>query len=385
MNRSRSRIPVKINYEGSIFVHHSLGMVNRELLYELVKNSGFDIGYIPWEKDLFIPSQNSKFHNLLGLKSAHCDADFCIRHRWPPNLEKIPDSKLIVILPWEYGCIPIEWREKIRKNIDEVWVYTEFLRDCYVNSGVDENKIRVVPLGIDPLLFNPSRKPSEQIRKLVGNRFCFLFNGGAILRKGTDILVNAYLNEFKPDEPVCLVIKDSDMYGKRLAARIKKLASLKTVASVIYLSDTLAHEDLPELYTACDCYVHPYRAEGFGLPVAEALACGKPVIVTGGGACLDFVKPDMGYFINCSIKRFPQKVVSGMETVDNPFWLEPDIRHLQTVMRHVYENADQAKAKGIRAGEIILNNWNWRNTAHNASLHINRLQKIGRASCRERV
>ena len=35
------------------------------------------------------------------------------------------------------------------------------------------------------------------------------------------------------------------------------------------------------LYAACDCLVHPYRGEGFGLPIAEAMACGLPVIVTG--------------------------------------------------------------------------------------------------------
>lgn len=376
MNRSNSKFRIKINYEGSIFIHHSLAMVNRELLSELIENPQFNIGYIPWEKHQFIPSPDSKFRKLLQMRPMHPDADICIRHRWPPNLNRSRDCKLIVILPWEYGSIPVEWRDNIIKNVDEIWVYTTFLKKCYINSGIPEDRIRVVPLGVDPMLFNPSQKPSELIRKLVGNRYCFLFNGGVILRKGTDILVNAYLNEFKPDEPVCLVIKDSDMYGKGMASRVKKLARLKTVAPIIYLSETFSHEDLGSLYMACDCYVHPYRAEGFGLPVAEALACGKPVIVTGGGACLDFVKPDMGYFIKCSIRKLSQKDVSGLETVDNPFWLEPDIGHLQKLMRYVYENADQARIKGVRAGEMIRNNWNWSRTAHNAALRINALNDL---------
>ena len=43
----------------------------------------------------------------------------------------------------------------------------------------------------------------------------------------------------------------------------------------------LSEAELAGLYTACDCLVHPYRGEGFGLPIAEAMACGLPVIVTG--------------------------------------------------------------------------------------------------------
>lgn len=374
MRSSRCKIPIKVNYKGSIFIHHSLAMVNRELLCELIKNQEFDIGYIPFEKHQFIPPRSTKFHSLLELKNGHSDPDFCIRHLWPPNFEKVPNCRLIVILPWEYGLIPIDWLEKIDKNVDEVWVYTTFLRDSFVNSGVDKSKVRVIPLGTDPLLFNSSQKPLERISKLVGNRFCFLFNGGAILRKGTDILVNAYLNEFNPDEPVCLVIKDSDMYGKRLAERIKKLALLDTVAPIVYFSDTLSHDELPGLYAACDCYVHPYRAEGFGLPVAEALACGKPVIVTDGGACLDFVKPDMGYFINCSVKKCSQKDARGLETVDTPFWLEPDTAHLQKIMRHVYENADSAKEMGRGAEKLIHENWNWHNTANSVAKAISELQ-----------
>ena len=46
------------------------------------------------------------------------------------------------------------------------------------------------------------------------------------------------------------------------------------------------------LYRSCDVLVHPYRGEGFGLPIAEAMASGLPVIVTGYGACLDFCDED---------------------------------------------------------------------------------------------
>ena len=54
-------------------------------------------------------------------------------------------------------------------------------------------------------------------------------------------------------------------------------------------------EELAGLYAACDCLVHPYRGEGFGLPIAEAMACGLPAIVTGYGAAMDFCDERTSY------------------------------------------------------------------------------------------
>ena len=57
---------------------------------------------------------------------------------------------------------------------------------------------------------------------------------------------------------------------------------------VEYIDRTLSEAELAGLYAACDCLVHPFRGEGFGLPVVEAMACGLPVIVTGAGPALDY-------------------------------------------------------------------------------------------------
>ena len=48
----------------------------------------------------------------------------------------------------------------------------------------------------------------------------------------------------------------------------------------VHLTDDLDDDGLAALYRACDVLVHPYRGEGFAMPVLEAMACGLPVIVT---------------------------------------------------------------------------------------------------------
>jgi glycosyltransferase involved in cell wall biosynthesis len=61
--------------------------------------------------------------------------------------------------------------------------------------------------------------------------------------------------------------------------------------AILMLSVTLRLADMRHLYGMADVYTAPYRAEGFNLPAMEAIACGTPVIVTGGGATDDFCEP----------------------------------------------------------------------------------------------
>ncbi|HMA64701.1 MAG: glycosyltransferase [Fibrobacterota bacterium] len=373
---------IKINWEGSLFCHHSLAMVNREFLTELTYYTNFDIRHIPYEPDQFKPDESSKYSRLTHLvEAAHPDADIHIRHRWPPDFSRPSSGKFIAMQPWEYGSLPVEWRDYMNSTVDEVWVYTHYLKKCYIRSGVDEKKIVTVPLGIDPDVFRPGAEPFRTMVDASNGRYTFLFNGGVTLRKGVDILVNAYLNEFSVSDNVCLVIKDSCAYAKNLSARIEELSKRTDIAKVIYLNVNVDHYELPSLYAACDCYIHPYRAEGYGLPIAEALACDKPVIVTGGGSCLDFVDPDMAYFVKCSVEHMGQKSVSDMPTVDFPFWFLPDMVHLQKVMRYVFDNKEQAIEKGIKAGEMIRLKHTWTRAAKVAAGRFNALGGVYLQNC----
>jgi glycosyltransferase involved in cell wall biosynthesis len=66
----------------------------------------------------------------------------------------------------------------------------------------------------------------------------------------------------------------------------------KLLSSFILINDNLNVNQLNTLYNIADCYVSPYRAEGFNMPVLEAMSAGCQVIVTNGGATDDFVKEE---------------------------------------------------------------------------------------------
>jgi glycosyltransferase involved in cell wall biosynthesis len=363
--------PIKVNWEGSLFVHHSLGMVNRELLVHLVNDPRFAFGHVPYEPDQYSPGSIAKFASLCSLSGRPVnDAAVHIRHRWPPDFAQPSSGAYVLFQPWEYGCLPVEWVETIPGTVREVWVYTKYLRECYIASGLDESMVKIVPLGVDPDEFRPDVTPAGWLREMIGERFCFFFNGGITLRKGVDILVNAYLSEFGATEPVCLVLKGSNAYKKELAAAVETLARRTDTASIIYLTQDIAPQELSSLYTACDCYVQPYRAEGYGLPIAEAMACGRPVIVTGAGACRDFADEETAYLVKCSMEKLNTWSVSGIKTVGNPFWLLPEIDDVRALMRYVYEHQDEARQKGIAASAKIREGHTWKRAAETVGERI---------------
>src|SRR5438552_3290836 len=123
--------------------------------------------------------------------------------------------------------------------------------------------------------------------------------------------------------------------GQTAEERIAQLRSRPGAPEVEYLSEPLAEEEMAGLYTACNCLVHPYRGEGFGLPIAEAMACGLPVVVTGYGAALDFCHDENAFLIPASVRRFPEKRLDDLETVDYPWLAEPDGLALQSHLRYV--------------------------------------------------
>ena len=78
-----------------------------------------------------------------------------------------------------------------------------------------------------------------------------------------------------------------------------------------YIEKILSEDEVVGLYTACNVLVHPYRGEGFGLPILEAMACGIPAIVTNGGACLDFCNEKNSLLVQANKKISKEKRVGN--------------------------------------------------------------------------
>ena len=94
---------------------------------------------------------------------------------------------------------------------------------------------------------------------------------------------------------------------------IRALQAKPGGARIAYITDDLTEQEMASLYAACDVLVHPYRGEGFGLPVIEAMACGLPVIVTAGGSTDDFATDEFAFRIPSVRKPFGKNVGEIMD------------------------------------------------------------------------
>ena len=90
--------------------------------------------------------------------------------------------------PWDFGPDPPRWVETVQQQYDELWVWTEWDRDCARRGGLADDRIRVVPLGVDADAYTRDG-PGHTLT--AGARCTFLFVGAAIERKGVDLLVRA--------------------------------------------------------------------------------------------------------------------------------------------------------------------------------------------------
>ena len=357
----------KVFWEGPQFVVYSLANVNRCLCLALIKTGRVDLSLlspIPSEIDVDV-EENEVVELKKRLRPRPAEnTQFVIRHSWPPSFRPPGNALWIHIQPWEYGSLPKAWEYPFREQVDEIWVYSHYNKECYVRSGIPRDRIEVIPLGVAPARFRPGIDP---ITLNTVRTFKFLFVGGTIYRKGIDLLLDAYLATFNSKDDVCLVIQDfgTDSWykGQTLQEVITELQANSGKPEILYRQEPTPDRQLPSLYASCDCFVHPHRGEGFGLPIAEAMACGLPVIVPNHGACLDFCDDSVAFLVPATEFKIDNRLLGSMETVAEPWLYKVDKGALGESMRTVYENRERAKEMGNRASRKIREQFTWANSA----------------------
>jgi glycosyltransferase involved in cell wall biosynthesis/GT2 family glycosyltransferase len=348
--RSRIGESLPVTWEGPHRIAFGIAEVNREVGNALKQSGAIDLE----QSEIAEPQPW-----LWGRPPA-----ITVRHQWPLNFEAPVSGRWVTYQPWEYGSLPAAWVEPMNRLVDEVWVPSNYVRDCYLRSGVDAGKVSVVPYGVDPERFHPNVAPMQLPTR---KKHRFLFVGGTIARKGTDILLDTYVANFRAADDVCLVIKDlgaSTFYhGQGMGERIKRLQADPAGPEILYLNADIPAAEMPGLFTACQYLVHPYRGEGFGLPIAEAMACGLAVIVPRHGACLDFCDDSVAYLVDANEVRWPEARVGALATVEPPWWAEVDRAGLAAAMRLVVEKPEEARAVGRAASARIRGHWTWAQAA----------------------
>jgi glycosyltransferase involved in cell wall biosynthesis len=156
-------------------------------------------------------------------------------------------------------------REATRIATDSEWSRAQIEREL----GVDAQRITVIPLAPDPFFHT-----EENAGAAPSGRPYVLMVGAGEERKNAGLLIEAFAQAF-PQGDVDLVVAGSFAEeSAREAAR----------RNVRVLRETPDDERLRALYRAAACVAVPSLAEGFGLVVVEAQACGAPVVASNASA-----------------------------------------------------------------------------------------------------
>lgn len=365
-------------------INHSYALVNQFQLLamlELAEQRGVsimheDMGYLmpAWSPQ----SNGAGFSEILATKLAGIpvyrghNPGAVLNVYSPTTLYSGPGEAVVTFMVTEFGLDPAKLMPTGVSPADFTrgrhWVVTPSLwsKTKLHRAGLDISRVVVVPHGVDASLFYPLVDEDRAVVRgqlSVGpDDFVFLNIGGAFWNKGGDLLLRAFAELRLEYSHIKLLIKDNRMlYGRSiddtladLGNRFPVLLSEKTRSSIVTLPGSNGIEQMRWIYSAADLYVSPYRAEGFNLPVLESLACGTPVLVTGGGATDDFFLEGWCERILSSLTSPEQ--IGGMVRGD---FLEPDFEDLKERMRSAILRGAKKEGRDENARIAHVQAWNW--------------------------
>lgn len=333
---------------GKFFDNHSLSIINRNLAIGLAAKN--DVYITPL--DGFTPDAKldkeivKKLKTIMSKKWGKKEADLQIRHSYPP-IWRWPVSaktKVIYIQPWEHSKQLLEWQYKWEQFADALIVPSKWQANHVLNAGINPDKLYVVPNGFDDKIFNQTKVAAPSF--MPTNSKNFIYVGCAQWRKGLDILLNAWKTTFKRSDNVCLIIKDTpQIYGtNNVLNEIVKLQYHNNCGKIIYLDDNFSNTELAAIYKNSDVVVQPFRAEAFGMPIQEAVACGCIPITPEYAPTEEFIG-DVG--LKIGVKRInidmEDKQVFALRPGDSTTMMnsygavdEPDSESLKASLKRYY-------------------------------------------------
>jgi glycosyltransferase involved in cell wall biosynthesis len=360
--------------EGWRFSPHSYALVNQWQLLSLLKRKDILLSVRDrpfyrnhWNvtKGLFNLEDETKLASI-PILSANEFSDVTYRIAFPLDFSVLARGHTVVFGTSENqvvnkSMLPEPIDVATLSNSDSFFVVTpsRWSREGFVKLGLRDDQIIVVPHGFARNTFYPSeltRKNARERYKLSG--FVFANASAMTGNKGIDILLQAFAVVAEKYPDVRLLLKGADeLYRSKpfLAQAFSNLALSRQALireKILYFGGTISVNGMAEFYHTADAYVSPYRAEGFNLPVLEAIACGTPVICTKGGPTDDFLDEEFAFLIDSKLKPTTFGPISGVR-------LEPSLDHLIQLMLRVIEDETCRHKASIKGVDRVTTKYNW--------------------------
>ena len=247
----------------------------------------------------------------------------------PP--ETLADKYVIGYCVWELERIPPDWMSAL-SLLDEIWVPSHFTRRAFQIAGV-KVPLRVVPYILDaPPAAHSDRKhfgldeDSFIVASVVNLRSSFA-------RKNPVGTIAAFQQAFSRQDKAILALKigaaDMDTPG---FAKLKRMAAQDPRIRLV--CKDLSDHEMWSFLASADVVMSLHRAEGFGIPLAQGMLVGRPVVATGWSGNLDF----MPQHATCLVpsRLVPVDDPDGIYKGKSLTWAAPDTAAAADFLRRLH-------------------------------------------------
>jgi glycosyltransferase involved in cell wall biosynthesis len=350
----------RIFFDGVLKGDYSLAIVNRFLARALLA-AGFDLtlytAEMDWHSDPMLGEMSDVRKRCVAEYPAAGHYSIHLRNTWPPRADDmIGQVNAFVCFAWEEMEFAQGWVEHFNRHLDLVMVTSNFVERSFRHSGV-AIPIYVVGDGCDHVAAFSTKPATAPLPR--GEKQRFLHVSSCFPRKGADVLLRALLHAFRATDPVELVIKTfANPHNTILQDVNKVLAQDPRAPPVHVLTQSYPFSGLLSLVRTATALVAPSRGEGFGLPLAEAMMLGVPVITTGYGGQTDFCTSETAWLIEHRQVRSTAHVAGAYS-----IWAEPSSDSLAAQMRDLLARPQEARRRSENAKVLLRDHFKWSDVA----------------------
>ncbi len=246
---------------------------------------------------------------------------------------------------WELADFPEAWLPSFGL-VDEVWVPSAFCQQAIaVRSPVP---VLRVPHSVEA----PPVAAERGRFSLAADDIAFFAMCDVLSvpeRKNPLGVAQAFHRAFPGEAPVRLFLKIGNLeFQPDLKAQLEDLA--RQDPRITLLTGYLTRADLWTLMASIDCFVSLHRAEGFGLGMAEAMACGKAVICTPWSGNVDFTRFENAMLVDYTLVELTRDLGPYKR---GQVWAEPDVASAAQAMRQIAGSAELRARLGARGLQTI--------------------------------